>query len=235
MPDENQDEQRLRELLCDPRWSIAPRPGIEVRIRGAARRQRLRTARTATAVIAVLTAAIVVPLTLLPGGGASSSAGTGPAAAGHPARAGSATGHATITINPQAGETFAPAPVSARPELTAQQAWARYMNHLAISRAGIPSGTHAQLGLFTLPVGPANLPVPNNLPKANGKAYSSLNELAYGYSAPSACVTINPRLVAPPNARCLSWTFLNADTGQQIVSTYQQIGHWHWLIDPKAP
>lgn len=69
MLSEDQVEERLRELLRDPRWSIAPRPGVEVRIRVAARRQRLRTARAATAVIAVLTAAIVVPLTLLPGGG----------------------------------------------------------------------------------------------------------------------------------------------------------------------
>lgn len=233
MLDENQTGERLRQLLHDPRWSVAPRPGAEARIRGAARRQRLRTAGAATAVIAVLTAAIVVPLTLLPGGGAASSAGTGPAAGAHhrPGRA----GQATIMINPQGGETFGPAPASATPKLTAQQAWARYMHHPADSRAGIPSGVHARLGLFTLQVGPAKLPVPNDLPKAGGKAYSALDELAYGYSSPSACVTINPRLVAPPDAHCVFWTFLNANTGQQIDSTFQQIGHWRWLINPKAP
>jgi hypothetical protein len=213
--DENQTGERLRQLLHDPRWSVAPRPGAEARIRGAARRQRLRTAGVATAVIAVLTAAIVVPLTLLPGGGAASSAGTGPAAGAH-----HRSGRATITINPQAGETFAPAPASAAPKLTAQQAWARYNSH-----TGIPSGVHVRLGLFTLLVGPADLPVPNDLPQAGGNAYSARDELAYGYSSPSACVTINPRLVAPPDAHCVFWTFLNANTGQQIDSTFQQIGH----------
>ena len=58
-----------------------------------------------------------------------------------PARA--ATAHravpATITIDPQIGETFAPAPSSATPRLTAQQAWQRYAEQAHSSRATIPS------------------------------------------------------------------------------------------------
>jgi hypothetical protein len=222
---ENQMEERLRELGRDPRWSIAAKPGAETRIRAVALRQRLRTASATTAVIAALTAAIIVPLTVLPGGDASPSA--------HPP-AQSATKHATITIDPQVGDTFAPAPASATPKLTAQQAWARYMRHIGNARVVIPSTVHVQLGLFTLPVGPATAPGTSHLTKVNGEAYTAYNELAYGYSSPSGCVTLNPRLMAPPGARCLYWDFLDANTGLQIDSTYQKIGHWHWLINPNG-
>jgi hypothetical protein len=140
----------------------------------------------------------------------------------------------TITIDPQTGMTFAPAPASAAPKLTAQQAWARFMRHLGGGHAVILSDVHAQLGLFTLPVGPADAPGAARLPTANGEAYTALGELAYGYSSPSGCITMNPALVPPPNARCIFWDFLNANTGQQIVSTYQTIGHWHWLVNPKG-
>jgi hypothetical protein len=148
----------------------------------------------------------------------------------------SATGRGTITIVPQYGETFAPAPASATPKLTAQQAWERFMRHVGDGRAVIPSDLHVQLGLFTLPAGPADAPGANHLFRANGEAYTADDELAYGYSSPPepSCVTMNPMLLPPPDARCISWTFLNANTGEQIVSTYQKIGHWHWLHNPKG-
>lgn len=224
MLDEDQMQGRLRELLRDPQWSVAPRPGVETRIRAAARRQRLRAASVAAAVAAVLAVAVVLPLNLLSSGGHQQP----------PVRAlAGATGRSTtIIIDPQAGEKFAPAPAADTAKLTAQQAWAHYMRHLANPRTGIPANTHAALGLLTLPAGPADAPGSSNLSTSGGQAHIALGELAYGYSAPSACMTINPRLVAPPNARCVSWTFLNADTGQQIDSTYQKVGNWHWRTDP---
>src|SRR5215469_2921796 len=118
-------------------------------IRRAARRQRWRAARTATAAIAVATAAILIPLSLVPAGGTAPS--TRPLAE-------LAAGHATITIDPQIGEIFTAAPASATPKLTAQQAWARFMRHIGSARTFIPSGVHVQLGLLTLPVGPAAAP-----------------------------------------------------------------------------
>lgn len=145
------------------------------------------------------------------------------------ASAKSAAWHAAITIDPQIGETFAPAPASAKPRLTAQQAWARYTGETVIA-----SGIRVRLGLLTLPVGPADAPGTGDLPKFNGEAYTALNELAYGYSAPRGCVTMNPRLLPPPGAQCLYWEFLNANTGKQIDSTEQKIGHWHWRIDPNG-
>lgn len=217
-----QMEERLRELRNDPRWSIPPKPGAEAQIRAAARRQRLRTASTAMAMIAVLTTAIVVPLTLLPGS---------PTADGNHQRplhalAGATHRHGTIVINPETGQTFAPAPASAAPKLTAQQAWAQFMRRLGNARIAIPTGDHVQLGLYSMPAGP-------NGPGGT-ETYIVHNELAYGYSSPSGCVTLNPRLTAPPNARCISWDFLNANTGAQIDSTYQKIGNWHWLYNPKG-
>ena len=70
-----------------------------------------------------------------------------------PAAAGAAPAWRTITIDPQVGETFAPAPASAAPKLTAQQAWARYARQNGSDHTAIPSFVHVRLGLLTLPVG----------------------------------------------------------------------------------
>ena len=59
-----------------------------------------------------------------------------------------------VTIDPQAGETFAPAPATAAPKLTAQQAWARYAARHGSSVTALPSGVRVRLGLLTLPTGP---------------------------------------------------------------------------------
>ncbi|HEY3958176.1 MAG TPA: hypothetical protein VGM53_32830 [Streptosporangiaceae bacterium] len=222
--DEDRIAERLQELLRDPRWSIAPRPGAEARIRNVARRQRLRAVCAATGVVAVLAAAVVVPLTLMTGGSAVRSIGPGQGSSAGPV----AARHAAIVIDPHVGETFARASASAAPRLTAQQAWARFAHHLRSNRTAIPAEVHVRLGLLTLPIGPTG--------PGHSESYTAHNELTYGYSSPpGGCPTINPRLVAPPNARCIPWTFLNANTGKQIDSTYQKVGHWHWLIDSKAP
>jgi hypothetical protein len=129
----------------------------------------------------------------------------------------------TITINATYGETFAPPPANAAPALTAQQAWAQFIQTSTVGSGGtaIPSGTTAQLGLFTLPVGPAaDCGGCSKLIVQNGTAYTALNQLAYGYSYPSTCVggnDINPL----PATSCTQWIFLDADTGQLIVMTSQ--------------
>jgi hypothetical protein len=64
MQSDDRTENRLRELLRDPRWSLPSWPDAETRIRKAARRQRLRvTGVAAGAGIAAITA-IAIPLTL---------------------------------------------------------------------------------------------------------------------------------------------------------------------------
>jgi hypothetical protein len=118
-------------------------------------------------------------------------------------------------------------PASVAPKLTAQQAWARYMRQTGDEHTAIPSFVRVQLGLLTLPIGPTG--------PGGAEAYTAHNELVYGYSSPSGCMSTNPRILFPPNAHCLRWDFLNANTGKQIDSTWQKIGHWHVLTNPNAP
>ena len=143
-----------------------------------------------------------------------------------PAAARVAPAWRTITIDPQVGETFAPAPASAAPKLTAQQAWARYARENGSDRTAIPSFVHVRLGLLTLPVGPADAPGAGRLVHHGSEAYTAYNELAYGLSTPSGCAYVGgPGMRPPPPTPCIEWTFLNANTGKQIDSTWQKIGH----------
>ena len=61
-------EDRLRELLRDPRWSLLAWPDANARVRKAARRQRMALARLGAAMTALLTTASVVPVLLLAAG-----------------------------------------------------------------------------------------------------------------------------------------------------------------------
>ena len=118
----------------------------------------------------------------------------------------------TITI--QKGVTFAPPSANAAPSMTAQQVYKDFMRHLGARRANwaIPANVEVQLGLFTLPVGLA----------ANGrKLYVAHNVLAYGYSWHSCPVSRNPRVKKLPPNPCREWNFLDANTGAQIVQTWQ--------------
>ncbi len=130
--------------------------------------------------------------------------------------AGEPRARTVITIDPEVRETFAPAPASAAPKLTAPQAWARYAARHGSSVTTIPSGVRARLGLLTLPIGPQ----PDGV-----TAYTAHGDLAYGYSWPSGCLSTLPGAV-PLGARCLSWTFLNANTGRLIDQTWQKLGRW---------
>ena len=130
----------------------------------------------------------------------------------------------TITINPVYGETFAPPAANASAPLSAQQAWAQFIQSSTVGSGGtaIPPTVTAQLGLFTLAVGPtANCgPGCSKLIVQNGTAYTALNQLAYGYSYPSTCVggnDINPL----PAMSCTQWIFLDANAGHMIVGTEQ--------------
>jgi hypothetical protein len=128
-----------------------------------------------------------------------------------------------IVIDPAVGDTFAPAPAAAAPALTAAQAWAQYAKVNGGS-ATIPSSLTAQLGLVSVPVGPANGdPDQAGLATSNGIAYLALNELAYGYSSPpgSCPMSRNPKVEGPIGKSCVDWTFVDANTGQLIEATSQ--------------
>jgi hypothetical protein len=122
---------------------------------------------------------------------------------------------AAITIDPDVGETFAPAPAGARPALTAQQAWARYTKvDTSYRHSAMPLNVTARLGLLTLPDGPAG--------PGGSEAYTVRNELVYGYNWHSCPASRNPRVEQLPPSPCIEWIFLNADTGRQIDQTWQQ-------------
>lgn len=126
---------------------------------------------------------------------------------------------ATITINANLAETFTPAPPSATPALTAEQAWQHYAGHLGSTITTTPPGITAQLGFYTQPAGPADAPGASSLPTSNGTAYTALHQLAYGYSWHSCPVSAGVAPL-PPNP-CTAWLFLDANTGQQIIQTWQ--------------
>src|SRR5215467_7987628 len=125
----------------------------------------------------------------------------------------------TITLNDY-GATFAPPPATASPPLTVQQAWAQFIQSSTVGSGGtaIPSGTTAQLGLFTFAVGPSSGCGRTNCNKLivqNGTAYSTLNQLAYGYSYRTTCVGGNFMHPLPPSP-CTQWWFIDANTGHMI-------------------
>jgi hypothetical protein len=139
-------------------------------------------------------------------------------------RAGSVTASpvtAKMTINAELQQTFAPptASAAAAPALTAEEAYAQFMQHAGAANTTIPSGTTVQLGLFTDPVGPDCGPECSNLTVQNGTAYTALNQLAYGYSWHACPVSVGGGSV-PPNP-CIEWLFLDANTGKQIIITWQ--------------
>jgi len=128
----------------------------------------------------------------------------------------------TITIDPQIGITFGPAPQDAAPKLTALQAFKRYERVGEVRQVpSIPSNVTVKLGLLTVPVGPADAPGASKLAKKNGIAYTMLNQLAYGYSWHSCPASRNPYVQTLPANPCIEWNFVDANTGKQIIETYQ--------------
>jgi hypothetical protein len=135
-----------------------------------------------------------------------------------------------ITIDPGVGETFTLTPAR-HPALTASQAWARFAQdgNNRMSKA-IPARVHPRLGLFTLPVGPADAPGTSKLAKKDGEAYTALDELTWGYSW-HECGPVMPPVPLPGSTRapapaptadhCTEWLFLNANPGAQIELTWQ--------------
>jgi hypothetical protein len=85
MSDDSMAENRLREVLRDPRWALPTWPDPQDRVRRLARRQRVTTASLATAASAVVAAVIVVPLAVLGGGQGTSVPTIRPAAPAAPA------------------------------------------------------------------------------------------------------------------------------------------------------
>jgi hypothetical protein len=115
----------------------------------------------------------------------------------------------TITLDPSIHETFAPPPADAVPTMTAREALDAFeRRHVAI-----PGFVTAQLGLFTLPVGPDCGPEceHNNIVRGD-MVYSWLNKLVWGFSS-SVCPAGSDR----PEWQCTQWDFIDANTGEYVA------------------
>ena len=114
-------------------------------------------------------------------------------------------------------------------DLTAEQAWADYIADAGGS-SSIPPDASIQLGLVTWPSGSADAPSASNETIVNGVAYLAFNELAYGYSVPSACrgtylqAPGEASTPTPSSDSCVDWLFVDANTGHQIMETWQNVG-----------
>jgi hypothetical protein len=96
--------------------------------------------------------------------------------------------------------------------LTPQQAWAKYERLEGWKVTIIPTRVKVHIGLLTLPVGRSH---------KGTMLYTAKNELAYGYSVHSCPKSRNPKVRSLPANPCVAWTFLDANTGRQIDSTWQ--------------
>lgn len=62
-------------------------------------------------------------------------------------------------------------------------AWAEFAQPNNWGSTALPTDTTTQLGLLTLPAGPADAPGAGNFAHSNGEAYTALNQLAWGFSS----------------------------------------------------
>ena len=100
-------EERLRELLGDPRWSLPPwtQAELHARVRRAAARQRRRLARITAAVAVTVTSAAALPalaVTGYPAGSPAGGTGRSPAAAGELALPAVGAAGFSVTVYPAA-------------------------------------------------------------------------------------------------------------------------------------
>lgn len=112
------------------------------------------------------------------------------------------------------GMVFVPAPRGARPKLTPQQAWANYTKvNTSYRTSAIPRNVSVHLGVLTEAIGPTR--------PGGSVTYLPDNELVYGYSWHSCPESQGPPGATLPPNPCIEWNFLKADTGRQIVDTWQ--------------
>lgn len=136
-----------------------------------------------------------------------------------------------IMVNPSIGITFGPVGADAAPALSAAEAWTDYAQVNGWT-ATTPSNVTVQLGLVTVPVGPSSGPGTDGLIEVNGIACMAYNQLAYGYSSPVSCpprdrlFDPNPQTAtpSPTPTSCIDWSFVDANSGRQIVETWQVVG-----------
>lgn len=157
-------EDRLRQLMRDPGWSLPAWPDAQVRVRRAARRQRLTAAGVAAAAAAVIATAALVPVALL----STSSA---------PVATGDQQGSAHATTHPQPPGSPVIPPESSGPPVIPP-----------VGSAGFPATIYpaaaqprAVTGVLTLCPDPAGVEVPG--PATPAAARIVLNRLGRGFTS----------------------------------------------------
>ncbi|HEY7281436.1 MAG TPA: hypothetical protein VID47_07555, partial [Actinomycetota bacterium] len=169
--------------------------------------------------VAVAVAGSAILLIAFGGGGRAPGHSPTPSS-GHTQVEGSSPTPGTEVIDPAGPEVFAPAPATARPRLSAEEAWALFARRIHAPTT-IPANVTAHLGLLTFPIGPIG--------PGGAVEYHAKNLLVYGFSSPSCGPRTNP--LPPPNSTvspqpeslgtCTFWTFLDADTAREIDETTQ--------------
>jgi len=115
----------------------------------------------------------------------------------------------TITLQPGIHETFAPPPATAMPTMSAREALDAFERRYV----PIPDEVTAQLGLFTLPVGPdCGFECEHGNIVRGDMVYSSLNKLVWGFSS-RVCPAGSDR----PEWQCTQWDFIDANTGEYVA------------------
>src|SRR6266511_2619257 len=131
----------------------------------------------------------------------------------------------TEVIDPAAHEVFAPAPATARPRLSAEEAWALFARRIHSHVTTIPANVTVRLGLLTFPIGPIG--------PGGSMEYHAKNLLVYGFSAPICGPRTHPvpapnSTVSPPTesfGTCTFWYFLDANTARVIDQTTRSEEH----------
>jgi hypothetical protein len=115
----------------------------------------------------------------------------------------------TITLDPGIDETFAPPLADVVPTMSAREALDAFERRYV----PVPGFVTAQLGLFTLPVGPDCGPECEHGNIVRGDmVYSSLNKLVWGFSS-RVCPAGSDR----PEWQCTQWDFIDANTGEYVA------------------
>ena len=117
----------------------------------------------------------------------------------------------TIVLSTDTGDEFQPT-TAVPTQVSAESAWDQFQTESA--GTAIPSNISAELGYLSLPLSTAG-------PEST-RPYTMKDELVWGFSFDSPCVSTLPAATAQPS-QCKRWVFLSPSDGSFVYSTYQHL------------
>lgn len=114
----------------------------------------------------------------------------------------------TVVIDTRRGVTFTPTSESA--SLTAEEAYARYASLLGADTV-LPAAEQAHLGRVTIPIG-AGTP----------EQYLAKDQLTWAFTSHQCPPSTLPSPDSATPGPCIEWVFLDAETGREIQTDWQQ-------------